>query len=100
MLTESRLEPPNLNFQGAEHFPNYGGPDFSDFYSQSVGCLDHQYNPTATALMSSIIGYSLYVFSPVELRLTSTEMYSSPLALYPLPAGSEEGEFREMLNLG
>jgi len=42
----SCLKPPNPNCQGTEHFPNYGGPGFPDFHSQSVGCLNHVYSNT------------------------------------------------------
>jgi len=42
----SCLKPPNPNCQGTEHFPNYGGPGFPDFHSQSVGCLNHVYYNT------------------------------------------------------
>ncbi len=39
----------------------------SDFHSQSAGCLNPQYNPTHSCMMSSTIGDSSCISSPVGL---------------------------------
>lgn len=66
------MQPPT-NCRGSEHFSDFGGPGFPDFYSQLTGCLNHVYCITplnagrrllVSTLVNTLVRKSMEYLSP------------------------------------